>query len=73
MTNSLIFDATDAAQSWRQEQPTPMLRFVRKDGKLILQQMWQITTLNSQTSDWRDVPIETLETPAPFWDLDSVK
>lgn len=45
------------------------LRFVRRDGKLILQQKWWITTYEeeshidagwpeSQRVEWRDIPIE---------------
>lgn len=37
---------------------TPRLRFVKRDGKNILQQMWEIRTLTTGTIEWRDVPFE---------------
>jgi hypothetical protein len=40
----------------------PQLRFVKRDGKLILQQQWQVKTLENRvpisvTTEWRDIPV----------------
>lgn len=47
---------------WAQEEKTPDLRFVSREGKLILQQRVMTTTKVSQTSRWVDVPVSQ-ETP----------
>lgn len=43
---------------WTQEDCTPRLRFVKRDGKNILQQMWEKRTQYTGTIEWRDVPFE---------------
>ena len=44
---------------------TKNLRFVMRDGKAILQQMWSVKTFDAETiaciglhGEWRDVPVE---------------
>lgn len=39
------------------DEPTPNLRFVIKEGKRILQQLW---LLENGGAEWRDVPLVTL-------------
>lgn len=57
---TVVFTGHDVSTGWTEERCTPMLRFVRKDGKLVLQQMWQIISRTDMASDWRDVPIEEI-------------
>jgi hypothetical protein len=57
--------AYEASDNISFDEPTSVLRFIRRDGKMILQQMIavkQFTTRHThqvgQTNEWRDVPIE---------------
>ena len=46
------------------EKPTPLLRFVVRDGARVLQQRWSITKYDEKhmvagmAGEWRDVPIK---------------
>ncbi len=44
------------------DEPTAHLRFVERDGKRILQQLWgvfDVSALPWRRSEWRDVPLST--------------
>lgn len=49
---------SDLVTGWAKVEPTPDLRFVRRQGKLILEQRWIITTQGSQASEWKPVSVE---------------
>jgi hypothetical protein len=53
--------ATTKTVEWHEEFPTTYLRFVKRDGKFILQCKWIVRTWIDQTEDWRDVPVESEE------------
>ncbi len=38
--------------------PTPDLKFVRKEGRLILQQRFEVVRDGQGRSEWRDVPVD---------------
>jgi hypothetical protein len=63
--------------AWCWYEATPMLRFVERDGKRILQQVWVKrcslsgeAPRSSSEHYWEDVPMmnESAPTPAEFWD-----
>lgn len=53
----VVMAPENTAFEWSQEAKTPDLRFVRRDGKLILQQRILTTTPSSQSSKWVDIPV----------------
>lgn len=49
--------ATTKTVEWREEFPTPYMRFVSREGRNILQQKWILRTWTEQKEDWRDIPM----------------
>lgn len=57
-------DSPMRSSNYSSSEPTSHLRFVERDGRHILQQMFEVKTYDCETLDcmltgeWRDVPVE---------------
>lgn len=63
---------TTPYNTYKTEHPTPQLRFIEREGKRILQQLWKISTFHRVNDipwgteiEWRDVPLEVPTAPFP--------